>query len=145
MARIRFFRLASLLGALIIMTLACTTVEAKRPALRNSVWVCERDMFVADAGTMEETFTLKFFPGKKCILENSWYMPAYPSMYVNADGSIDMHPASSSETSYNGTWSYRRGKLTVTLEDDREYVFFFQNDALVTDEFYGLQGTFVKQ
>ena len=145
MARIRFYRLASLLGAFIIMTVACTTVEAKKPALRNSVWVCEREMFVADVGTMEETYTLKFLPGKKCIFESRWYTPAHPAMYVNEDGSIDTHPASSSESTYNGTWRYRLGILTVTLEDDREYVFVFQNDALVTDEFYGLQGTFVKQ
>ncbi|MBR5735919.1 MAG: lipocalin family protein [Bacteroidales bacterium] len=120
-------------------------MEAKKPVFKNTVWVCEREMFVADAGTMTQTFTLKLLPRNECILVSSWYMPAYPAMYVNEDGSIDMHPATSSEFSSNGTWKYSGGKLTVTFEDELEYVFELKDDTLVSHQFYGIEGTFVKQ
>ena len=145
MTNMRFLLTVALLAVIMLLTVACSKAQAKRPALKNTVWVCERQMFVADVGTMTETYTLKLLPGKQCILENKWVTPAHPATYMLADGTVETIPENSSESSSVGTWNYRRGKLTVTGEDIPEIVLIYHKDSLVSKEFYGQEATFVKR
>lgn len=96
---------------------ACFSLQAKKPSLKGTCWTGEHKMFVADAGTMTETYTLEFISGKECILTNSWVLPAHPAMYMNADGTVDTIPESRSESSSRATWRYRRGEIILTFED----------------------------
>ena len=125
-------RLARLVASVLgLLTLFCMDMEAKKPAFRNSVWVSEQQSFVADVGTMTETFRLEFGPGKEVVVRESWSLPAHPATYVNPDGTVDMLPGRSSESSSAGRWRYCFGKLTVTLEDGSKNVYHYRDGTLV--------------
>lgn len=141
----RFLLAVVLLAAITLLTVACTNARAKKPALNNSIWVCERQMFVADVGNMTEIYTLKLMPGKKCIFHSEWIMPAHPATYMLQDGTVETIPESRSESSAQGTWSYSRGELTVTGEGIPNMTLIYHNNSLVCEEFYGQKGTFVKR
>ena len=126
----RFTRIASLFGAIALFFTACNVMEAKKPVLKNTRWVCVKQMFIADVGTSTETYTLAFTSARECTYTTSWYTPAYPAMYVNPDGTIDTFPARSSENVSKGTWTYRRGIVTVTLEDGDTKVFLYKDGKL---------------
>lgn len=104
----------------------------KNPVLKNSKWTAVQEIFVADAGTMTITHTLEFTSGKEVkILEKS-HMPDHPAMYMNPDGTVDRIPGYTSESSEAGTYSYRRGILTITTEDGNEALYFYQKDGTFT-------------
>lgn len=129
--KIRIPFLATILCSIaMFFTLGCS-VQAKNPVLKNTKWVCVKEMFVADAGIGTDTHTIEFTSAKECTYTMSWYLPAHPAMYVNPNGKIDMIPASSSETVSKGKWQYRRGVLTITLEDGRERIFDYKEGKLV--------------
>ena len=114
-----------------LLFLSCTGLSAKRPVFKNTKWVCVEEMFVADAGTETDTTTLEFGPGNEVVIRRSWFLPAHPAMYVNPDGTIDTIAAMSNEYTSKGTWKYRRGKLTVTLEDGSQEEFDYEEGMLV--------------
>jgi hypothetical protein len=111
--------------------LSSMELSAKRPVFKNTKWVYVEEMFVADVGTETDTTTLEFGPGNEIVIRNAWHLPAHPAMYVNPDGSIDMIPGSSGEHSSKGTWRYRWGKLTVSLEDGSKEEFRYLEGMLV--------------
>lgn len=127
----RLVRCAALAAALLF--LSGLTLNAQRPRLRKTKWVCVEEMFVADAGTMTDSTILEFGTGKDVVLRTSWFLPAHSAMYVNPDGTIDRIEATSSTHSTPGTWTYRRRKLTVTLEDGSVYVYRYKRPELVED------------
>lgn len=136
------YLLGALIGAVAFLGLALT-MEAKKPNFKNTRWVCERKEFVADAGTMTETYSLEF-SGKECTYRMRWDLPAHPAMYVREDGTIETIPASFNESEKKGTWSYRRGKLTVTFEDGETAVFLYEHDMLIGDS-DGFHKAFLRQ
>ena len=125
----RLVRCAALAAALLF--LSGLTLNARRPRLKNTKWVCVEKMFVADAGTMTDSTILEFGTGKDVVLRSSWFLPAHSAMYVNPDGSINRIEATSSGHSAAGTWKYRCKKLTVTLEDGGKAEYLFRNGTLV--------------
>lgn len=125
----RLVRCAAL--AAILFLLSGLTLNAQRPRLKNTKWVCVEKMFVADAGTMTDSTILEFGAGKDVVLRSSWFLPAHSAMYVNPDGSIDRIEATSSGHSAAGTWTYRRRKLTVTLEDGSVNEYLYRRGTLV--------------
>ena len=127
----RITRLASFFGAIALFFTSGCAMEAKKPVLKNTKWVCVKEIFVADAGMSTETYTLEFTSAKECTYTMSWYLPAYPAMYMNPDGTIDTIPASRSEHVSKGTWTYNRGKLTVTVEDGETKVYNYKEDRIV--------------
>ena len=131
--KLRFTSLASLCGAIALFFTSCGSMDAKKPVLKNTKWVCIQKMFVADAGTSTETFTIEFTSAKECTYTMSWFLPSHPAMYVNPDGTIDTVPASHSESVEKGTWAYRRGKVTLTMEDGGTKVFSYKDDKLISD------------
>ena len=114
-------------------------MEAKKPVLKNTKWVCEQKMFVADAGTSTETYTLEFTSAQECTYTMAWYLPAHPAMYMNPDGTIDTIPASHSEHVSKGTWTCKRDKVTITFEDGTTKEFDYKDGKLV-DTVPGITG-----
>ena len=127
----------SLLHVVVLIILfigsACS-VMAGKPVLKNSTWTAVQKMFVADAGTMTITHTLEFLSGKEVRIHEKSHLPSHPAMYMNPDGTVDRIPASSSERSEAGTYSYRRGRLTVTTEDGLQTVYTFLGGNFVREE-----------
>ena len=110
----------------------------KTPVLKNTKWKAEQKMFVADAGTMTITHTLEFGAKKDVVIRGESYLPAHPAMYMNPDGTVDRIEASSSEWSDKGTYSFKRGMLTITTEDGHSKVYLLQDDGTFTyTESYG--------
>ena len=132
----RFTLLATVFGSIALFFNQGCSTQAKQPVLKHSKWVCEKEMFVADAGMATETFTIEFTSATECSYTMSWYMPAHPAMYVNRDGSIDTIPASESEHVTKGTWTFRRSKLTITFEDGTTKAFDYKDGKLVSAEKY---------
>jgi hypothetical protein len=115
----------------LLFLLASIDLTAKRPVFKNTTWAYVEEMFVADAGTGTDTTTLEFGPGNEIVIRHAWFLPAHPAMYVNPDGTIDTIAAMSNEYTSTGTWKYRRGKLTVTLEDGSQEEFDYEEGMLV--------------
>lgn len=118
-------------SALLLTLLSCTVMNAKKPVFKNTVWVSKQELFVADAGTQTITQTLEFGSGKDVKVKWSSYLPAHPAMYVNRDGTIDRIPERSYEEVKDGTWQYKKGKLTVTFEDGSQTVFDYRAGMLL--------------
>ena len=104
----------------------------KNPVLKGSKWTAVQKEFVADAGTMTITHTLEFTSGKDVLVKVSTYLPSHPAMYMNADGTVDRIPASSSEREYAGTYKIRRGILTITEEDGSQEHYIYNDDDTFT-------------
>lgn len=121
---------ARIFAVLGLLTLFCMDMDAKRPAFRNSTWTHVQKTFVADVGTMTETFSLEFGSGQEVVLRTVWVMPAHPATYVNPDGTVDRLPGSRSEYTKKGQWRYRFGKLTVTLEDGDKEEYRYRSGTL---------------
>jgi len=124
-------RIVAFAATLSLLLLSSMDLFAKRPVFKNTKWACVEEMFVADAGTETDTTTLEFGPGKEIVIRRSWFLPAHPATYVNADGTVDMMPARNNEYTSKGTWKYRWGKLTVTLEDGSKEEFRYIKGMLV--------------
>ena len=131
--------------ALAAALLSCCVMNAKEPVFKNTEWVFIEKMFVADAGTMTITHSLKFTSDKDVEVGWKSYMPAHPQMYMNPDGTVDTVPASESEAVEKGTYVYKKGKMTVTFEDGsvREYE-FIEGGMLVSETSYGVKMLFEK-
>lgn len=126
----RTFRFACIGTILSILVPSCAA-QAKKPALKNTQWVCFIDILVHDAGVMKETYTLDFISARECIYTYKWVMPSHPATYVNPDGTIDTIPGSSSESTFRGTWKLRGKRLTIKTEDGRTMFFQFKDGKLV--------------
>lgn len=118
-----------LLSTLLIML-------ALRPALNHTVWQNERQEFVADAGNMTVTSTLEFVSAHNVVFHSKFVMPSHPAMYVNPDGTIDTIEGWTSEWDSNGTYKYRRGRLTITLEDGETMELVYRKGDLVDTSYY---------
>ena len=105
-------------------------MQAKNPIRVNSRWVATQQIFVADVGTMTETYTLEFTSRKQCTYTSVWELPAHPATYVNADGTVDLIPGSSSRSVSVAAWKFRRGTLTLTFEDGSSKEFSYAGGAL---------------
>ena len=106
---------------------------AARPVFNNTVWQNERSELVLDAGTMTVITTLEFLPGSRVIERISSHMPPHPASYVNADGTIDTNPGWTSEWEKQGKYKYRRGKMTITFENDESAMeLSYKNNTLIS-------------
>ncbi|NLZ20324.1 MAG: hypothetical protein GXY24_08735 [Bacteroidales bacterium] len=123
--------------AVCFLFISSMTAMCKTPVLKNTRWTAVQKLFVADAGTMTITYTLEFISDKDVRIREESHMPSYPASYMNADGTVDTIPGHSSETVEAGTYHFRRGKLTVTMEDSLPKEFALQRDGTFTVEWYG--------
>ena len=139
----RLVRLGSIAGALFL--LASVGLEAKKPVLRNSKWVCEEKQFVADVGTATEITSLEFGAGNEVGIRMVWSMPGHPATYVNPDGSVDYIEGHRSEHLSRGTWRYRSGRLTITLEDGSHEFYRYKDGAFVQQTPYDTEKVFQRQ
>ena len=106
---------------------------AARPVFNNTVWQNERSELVLDAGTMTVITTLEFLPGSRVIERISSHLPPHPASYVNADGTIDTNPGWTSEWEKQGKYKYRRGKMTITFENDEPALeLSYKNNTLIS-------------
>ena len=122
------------LGAALLV-LSFTVIDGKKPKLKNTKWQGVEEMFVADAGTMTITHTLAFTSDKDVIVTHESYMPSYPAMYMNADGSVDMIPARSSSSSDTCTYKVKGKKVVITDKEGDETVYVVKGNnvfSLVT-------------
>lgn len=123
------------ISLLAVMTLLFScAMQAKKPDLKNTRWVCVQKTFVADAGTMTETYTLEFTSDKSCVWKASWKMPAHPAMYMNPDGTVDTIPASSSEWVSQATWRFDGKQVILLMEDGSTKEFRYEDDRLIGPE-----------
>ena len=108
-------------NALILITAAiictsCSVMCTNRNNLKKSFWTSEYHEFVADVGNETVTATLEFTSSKDFVFTEKAVMPPYPAMYMNSDGSVDTMPGYSREYSYKGTYSVKKGTVTLTTE-----------------------------
>ena len=106
-------------------------MQARKPVFKGTRWIGVQERFVADAGTMTETYTLEFTSANDCIWKDCWVLPSHPAMYMNPDGTVGTVPESRSEIVKSAAWSYRRGKLTLTFEDGSTRELLYTNGTLV--------------
>ena len=119
---------------LIVLCFTSFTAMCKNPVLKNTKWSAEQKMFIADVGTMTTTITLEFVSGRDVVIREHSVTPSHPAMYVNPDGSVDTLPGWTSEREEKGTYSFKRGKLTVTDEGGFQKVYIYQADGTFTIE-----------
>ena len=128
--------IAAILGGISLLFSSCASMEARKPVLNNTKWVCVKEMFVADAGTSTDTYTIEFTSARECNYVMSWYLPAHPAMYMNQDGKVDTIPARSSEDVSKCTWTYRQGKLTIRFEDGSRKEYVYKDGKLIGADKY---------
>ena len=114
---------------LIVLCFTSFTAMCKNPVLKNTKWTAVQEMFVADAGTMTTTITLEFISDKEVRVHEKSYLPPYPAMYMNPDGTIDTIEGWTNERETKCTYSYKKGILTLTEEDGDSRVYFYQSDG----------------
>ena len=120
-------------------------VLAARPALNHSVWTNERDEFVADAGTMTVTTTLIFSSRSDVTVRTKAVMPPHPATFVNENGKVDTNPGWESGWDTRGKYRYRRGKLTISLEDGETMELTYREGVLVKADPYHKELVFRRQ
>lgn len=108
-------RIIGLLAASLLLS-SCS-VMCNKPNFKNTVWMAEARMFVADVGTQTTTYTLTLNPGNRYSLVTNSVLPPHPAMYMNPDGSVDTLPGFTSENTENGTYSFKKGILTLKSEE----------------------------
>ena len=138
-------KLSGIAAFLAVIILSCSVMKKNDPALKNTEWVAIEEMFVADAGTMTITHTLKFNAQGGVTVGWQSYMPAYPAPYMNRDGSVDIHPATSSEYFEEGTYTSQKGILTITIKDGSVKHYTIQDNTLVSMTSYGVKLVFTKK
>lgn len=119
-------RIFSLLAAILVLT-SCSVMCIKNPSLKNTVWTAESHMFVADAGTETTTYTLTFSFGNRYNLVTKSVLPPYPAMYMNPDGSVNVEPGFSSESTESGTYSFKKGVLTLKPSEGQPKELIYTN------------------
>ncbi|MCR5017823.1 MAG: copper resistance protein NlpE [Bacteroidales bacterium] len=117
--------------AVVVMCASCS-ILCKKNNFRNTTWTCQVEEFVADAGTMTITTNLTFTSAKDYVYETIMYMPAYPSMYMNADGTVDIHPESTSTWTEKGTYTVKGNTIILTSEEGEQYSLQYLNGKLET-------------
>ena len=117
-----------------VSCISCSAARARKNCYRNTTWKCVYEEFLADAGTMTITVTLEFVSAKEYVMKNVAYMPPYPAMYMNPDGSVDMNPGFSSEHSSTGTYKVGRNEITLTEEDGGTKTLILLSGKLVSDD-----------
>ena len=122
--------------AVAIACASCSVMCNRTPNLNNTRWSSKFEEFVADVGTETITLTLEFISAKEFRLETESVMPPHPATYMNADGSVDVLPGRTAKYSSQGTYSFRKGVVTLTYEDGRTATLRYDSDRLVSDNFY---------
>ena len=118
-----------------LLCLACSVMN-KKPNLKSTVWKCEYQEFVADAGNESVTVTLNFVSDKDYVLEYRAVMPSYPAMYMNPDGTVDKMPGYSREYSTKGTYSIDQGIVTLTDKEGSKTLRMVSDNLESDDLFY---------
>ena len=137
-------RIPGLLAAILVFT-SCSVMCIKQPVLRNTVWTAEGRMFVADVGTETTTYTLTFLSGKDYSLVTKRVLPPHPAMYMNSDGGVDTLPGRSSESTETGTYSFKKGILTLSSPEGGAKELLYTNGAFAGNWIFSDQpATFVK-
>ncbi len=113
-------------AALILMSM-----DAKKPKLKGTVWKSVEKEFVADAGTMTTTMTLEFTSAKEVTVTTTSVMPPHPAMRMNPDGTVPTNPGWESSDSKKGTYNFKRGMLTLVLEDGWVLYYHYRDGKLV--------------
>ena len=116
--------------------MSCAVFCKKKINLQKTVWTCEFEEFVADAGTMTITTEIEFVSAKEYVVRTSTYMPAHPGMRMNADGTHDINPATSSSWTKKGTYSVKGNVITLTAEDGGTITLHYFSDHLETPDLY---------
>ena len=129
-------KLLIVLITIAVLCVSCAVFCKKKINLQKTVWTCEFEEFVADAGTMTITTEIEFVSAKDYALKTSTYMPAHPSMRMNADGTQDLIPASSSSWTKQGTYSVKGSVITLTAEDGGTITLHYFSDHLETPDLY---------
>ena len=124
-------RSAAFWAVALFLILPCISMQAKKPVLKNTRWVCEHQILVFDVGTLTETYILEFPSTKECILTSKWNLPAHPATYVNEDGTIDLIPERSGETVSRGTWRFSHNQLILQLEDESTKTYRYKGGNLI--------------
>lgn len=119
------------IGAILSLLVPSLRAEAKRPALKNTQWICINKVLVLDAGTMTETYTLDFISAKECIYTYKWSLPSHPATFIGPDGKVGTIPGSSSESTFRGTWRLRGKMLTLKMEDGTTQTYVYEDGKLV--------------
>lgn len=110
---------------------SCFSAQAKKPVFKNTQWICIHKMLILDVGTMTETYTIDFTTNKDCVYTYKWVIPAHPASFVREDGTVEMIPSSGSESTFQGTWRYRGGRLTLSLEDGSTQTYHYKDGRLI--------------
>ena len=60
-----------------------------------------------------------------------------PKAYMNPDGTVDTLPGFSSKTEQEGTYSFKKNKLTLTFQDGSTMEMQFKGGAFVCEQLHG--------
>ena len=123
--------------ALTLIVTSCSAMRSKKPRLQDTVWMAETRLFAADAGTITSTYTLSFLSGTSFKLDEKSELPPYPATYMNPDGTVDTLPGFSSKTEQEGTYSFKKNKLTLTFQDGSTMEMQFKGGAFVCEQLHG--------
>lgn len=129
-------KLLIVLITIAVLCVSCAVFCKKKINLQKTVWTCEFEEFVADAGTMTITTEIEFVSAKEYVVRTSTYMPAHPGMRMNADGTHDINPATSSSWTKKGTYSVKGNVITLTAEDGGTITLHYFSDHLETPDLY---------
>ena len=58
------------------------------------------------------------------------------AMYMNADGAVDIIPASSSAWAENGTYSVKNNIITLKADDGEVHTLTLESGKLITDNLF---------
>ena len=124
-------RILVALVSLFMIFSSCSFMFAK-PALKGTTWKAVQEMFVADAGTMTINHTLVFISAREVVVKYSSYLPSYPAMYMNPDGTIDTMPGMSNETEETCGYTFKHGILAVTRKSGGQEILHYELNGTFT-------------
>lgn len=129
-----------LLAATSALLLSCSCMFLPKNKVTNTQWNCVYTTFVADVGNETTTVSLFFITDKDYLKVTKSVTPSHPAMYMNPDGSVETIPGSSTEYASQGTYSLKKGELTL-LEDGVPVMVLMQDAGrLVTKEMDRISG-----
>lgn len=128
----RIFSMAFLFVAILLSS--CIAASAKKPVLKNTLWVQKEEMFVADVGTMTITRTIEFVSATEVHTTSEFLMPSHAAMYMNEDGTVDRIPGSRSEDYKKGTYKVRKNKVTLYMEDGDTIELLYEVGLLIYNQ-----------
>ena len=110
----------------------------KKCSLKDTAWIGEYQMFVADVGTQTSTVDLRFVSSKEFEMTTRSEMPPHPAMYMNPDGTVDTLPGFTSEWEERGTYTIKNNTVTLTVTDGPTYILHMTEEGgLVCDRIFG--------